>query len=354
MNKLTDWIRRHQVAAFFILTFAISWGLGFSASAVMVRGQYLLFPLVFVAACGPGLGGIIVAAISNTESRQGARKAFWLALLAAWFVSMLVYLANWRFIDHFPFSAAFLGLVAIAVVPVAFVIASAKSRNPSIKNYLTSLIQLRAVWVWFLLALVLIPALIVLSVLISSFLGIHAGGFFKVQGRGLALIGLILVKFLYQLFFFNATGEETGWRGFALPRLQARTSPLLAALVIAVFWPPWHLFLWQAEGRPVTTLEFWVQMYIGHALFSVLIVWICNRANGSILVAGTAHAAANTAFAFFAVENMLVLNLTWLVAALALIFADRMWKPLPRDHPAVYRSRPVTVQKLASPNPVGV
>ncbi|MCK7461760.1 MAG: CPBP family glutamic-type intramembrane protease [Sphingobacterium sp.] len=52
---------------------------------------------------------------------------------------------------------------------------------------------------------------------------------------GLTLIGLITVKFLYQFFFFNAAGEETGWRGFALPRLQAHTSPLIAALIIGFF-----------------------------------------------------------------------------------------------------------------------
>ncbi len=30
MDKLTDWIKHHQIAAFFIITFAITWGLGFS------------------------------------------------------------------------------------------------------------------------------------------------------------------------------------------------------------------------------------------------------------------------------------------------------------------------------------
>ena len=108
----------------------------------------------------------------------------------------------------------------------------------------------------------------------------------------------------------------------------------IAALIIAIFWPPWHLFLWLAEGRPVWTPHFWLMMYAGRALFSVLIVWICNRAKGSILVAGIAHDAANTVFAFFPVEDIRGLNLTWLVAALVMILADRMWKRLPPRHPA--------------------
>ncbi len=90
MKKLTDWIKRHQVVAFFIITFAITWGLGFSYGAVLYKGQFLLAPLVFVATCGPALAGIIITAISNTQPRQGTRKAFWIAFFMAWVVSALV------------------------------------------------------------------------------------------------------------------------------------------------------------------------------------------------------------------------------------------------------------------------
>ena len=83
--------------------------------------------------------------------------------------------------------------------------------------------------------------------------------------------------------------------------------------------------------------EFWVDMFIGHILLSVLIVWICNRAKGSILVAGFAHAATNTAQAFISLPEIPSLYLTLFVAVLALILFDRMWKKLPPDHPAVYQ-----------------
>jgi len=335
MNNISNWIRRHQIAAFFLIAFAISWGLGFSWSAIIKHEQYLLLPLAFVTACGPGLAGIIVSAVSNTQPKKGPRKTFWIAFLAAWFISTLVCLANQKFYEQSTLSPAAVILFTISVVPVAFVIASAYSRNPAVRSYLSSLVRLRGVWGWSIAALFLIPALFLVSIPVSSFLSKQPIPTDQFPQLSLSLVGLVVVKFLYQFFFFNATGEETGWRGFALPRLQTRTSPLIAALVITLFWVPWHIFLWQAEGRPVLSLEFWIEMYIGHLLLSVMIVWICNRAKGSILVAGIAHAATNTVQAFTPSGSMLLVVLS--VAALLMILVDKMWRKLPADFPALVR-----------------
>jgi membrane protease YdiL (CAAX protease family) len=339
MNKITDWIKHHQITAFFLITFVISWGLGFSWDAVLNRGQGLLLPLAFVSVCGPGLAGILVSAVINTRPRQGSRKAFWIAFLVAWVVSAIVCLANLEFIEDLTLSPALIIIFTLSTVPVAFVFACTRSRIPSVKDYLTSLIRLRGVGAWVLLALVLFPAVLVMSYPVNSLLNRQPIASYPFPDLSLSLVGLIVVKFFYQFFFFNATGEETGWRGFALPRLQTRTSPLLAALVIAIFWVPWHFFGWRAEGQPISTPQHWIVMYIGHILLSVLIVWIYNRARGSILVAGITHAAANTIQAFMPAQSILSLYLTLSVVVLVLILADRMWKKLPSDRPAVYQDR---------------
>jgi membrane protease YdiL (CAAX protease family) len=140
------------------------------------------------------------------------------------------------------------------------------------------------------------------------------------------------------LLFFQCHGVEAGWRGFALPRLQARVSPLVACLVLNVFWPLWHFFLWMAEGRSVSSPEYWGQTYLELLPATVIIVWFYNRSKGSILVAGIAHAAANTAFAFFPSLDGVIYNWTAAVATLVLILIDRMWKKLPANHPAVYQA----------------
>jgi membrane protease YdiL (CAAX protease family) len=182
---------------------------------------------------------------------------------------------------------------------------------------------------------VLTPALVLLSILITGLLGRQPIAAHQFPEISLALIGLSGIKFLYQLFFFNATGEEVGWRGFALPRMQSLASPLVACMVINVFWPLWHLFPWMAEGRPVFSPEYWVQTYLELLPGTVTLGWVYNRSKGSILVAGITHAAANTAYWLFSNLDWPIFNWTVAVAALVMIVADRMWKRLPSDHRAV-------------------
>ena len=204
------------------------------------------------------------------------------------------------------------------------------------KGYLASLFRLRGVWGWSLLALLFYPALILLSIPVSNLLGRQPITNCQLPATGLSLIGLIAVKFFYQFFFYNATGEEVGWRGFAMPGLQRRTSPLIASLILAYFWVPWHFFLWQSQGAPVDTWSFWINNGFMIILSSIITGWLYNRSKGSIMVAGIIHAAENT-------NARLLLILDWnmylvlkAVVALVIILADRMWKKLPSDHPAVY------------------
>jgi hypothetical protein len=146
--KLRAWIKQHQIAAFFIITFAISWGLGFSYDAVMNKGVFLLAPLAFVALCGPALAGIIITALTSTQPSEGRRRTYWIAFFVAWVVSALVFVANNAFINKAPFSLVMVVFTLVSVVPVAFVISMAYSRIPAVKRYLSSLIRPRGAWGW--------------------------------------------------------------------------------------------------------------------------------------------------------------------------------------------------------------
>jgi len=251
-------------------------------------------------------------------------------------VSALVFITHNTFISHVPLSPPVIISAFVVVVPVAFVISMSYSRIPAVRNYLSSLIRLRGVWGWALLALVWVPILVLLSALISRLLGRHISVVPLFPVAGPSLIGLITVRFFYQLFFYNAVGEEVGWRGFALPRLQARTSPLIASLIIAFFWVPWHFFLWKAQGVIWNT-----ELTTNNALIflsSIITGWFYNRSKGNILVAGIIHAAQNTYIKLLLNWDSITYLVVMAVVALVLILVDRMWKKLPADHPAVYQA----------------
>lgn len=151
------------------------------------------------------------------------------------------------------------------------------------------------------------------------------------------------MAFFYQFFFANVLGEEVGWRGFALPRMQARINPLFASLIIAAFWFPWHLPL--KLGNPdIIPMLFYALSFIPT---SILLTWIYNRTKGSILAVGIAHIAGNLGgkFLFPITDARLAVGF---VVALILILLDRMWEKLPANHPAVYQPREFEENKLSN------
>lgn len=90
-------------------------------------------------------------------------------------------------------------------------------------------------------------------------------------------IGPYAGTFVVTLFFLGGQ-EEPGWRGFALPRLQARWSPVAATLVLGLVWGLWHLPL-QGPLAPVVTIP-----------LAFLYTWVYNR-TGSVLLAVLLHAS---------------------------------------------------------------
>jgi uncharacterized protein len=86
--------------------------------------------------------------------------------------------------------------------------------------------------------------------------------------------------------------EEVGWRGYALPRLQRRVGPLMASLVIGVVWAGMHLPLWLLPDFGFADQS--IPLYFAQVMaISVLLAWLYNAADGSVLLTGTAHAAVN-------------------------------------------------------------
>jgi membrane protease YdiL (CAAX protease family) len=84
--------------------------------------------------------------------------------------------------------------------------------------------------------------------------------------------------------------EEVGWRGFLLPELQRRGTPLVSTVYVAVVWAAWHLPLLISEPtgqRPPLPFLVWILAQ------AVILTWIYNASSGSVLIAILFHAAVN-------------------------------------------------------------
>ena len=84
-------------------------------------------------------------------------------------------------------------------------------------------------------------------------------------------------------------GEETGWRGFALPRLEKGRSALVATLILAAFWALWHLPQFFYLFDPSMAIGWLIGFFAG----AVILTWLYNSASNSILIVAVWHGCFN-------------------------------------------------------------
>lgn len=130
------------------------------------------------------------------------------------------------------------------------------------------------------------------------------GGELRLTGfETLAVYPLLL---LYVLVIGGGQ-EELGWRGFAQPHLQERYGAFTSAIAIGFVWAAWHAPLFLQPGA--TQGGFNVALYLGGLLAeSVILAWLYNSTNGSVLLAGLFHAGNNVAMNWYPVNNVAVVD----------------------------------------------
>jgi membrane protease YdiL (CAAX protease family) len=212
---------------------------------------------------------------------------------------------------------ALFGPAIAAVVVTAWTLG-----RPGVRDLLARMTRWRVALRWWLVAVSPLAflglALIMMAATGKALPSLPEFGRFS----GIPAIGVAGVLLL---IFASALGEEAGWRGYALPQLQRRFTPLASSLILALLWFGWHLpqFFLIATYRNLGAGGY-VGMFFGLACGAVILTWLYNRSGGSILLVAMWHGLYNLAAGTQAASGMLaaVVSTLIMIQALLLIVCD--------------------------------
>lgn len=255
MNTKTTWLQRNSLVGYFILAYAISWAIGIPL-ALIAQGKVDLQIPYFVHYFY-AYGPMLAAFIMTglTKGRTGIADIF--KRLTTWQMR-----PTWWLLALSPLPAYFLIVIVLRIIQGAWVDLSLLGQVNFLPN-----------------------------------LGIGA-------------------LFLWILTY--GIGEEVGWRGFALPRLQETMSALNATLVLGVLWALWHLPIFFYLFDPALAVGWFFGLMCGAILFT----WMYNSTDGSLLSVALWHGSFNFITASAAGEGLgaAIMSTLVMVWAIVLIF----------------------------------
>ena len=178
-------------------------------------------------------------------------------------------------------------------LPAALILTSVIDGSSGRRQFLRRMFQWRVGLGWYLLVLAGYPLIFLVG------LTVYSGA-----APWIALIQKWSLIFTYYLpiaaigIIFPGLGEEPGWRGFALPRLQSQYGPLSGSLILGVLHGLWHLPAYFIPGTildgPFNFTAFTANTCLIIAL-TFIWTWLFNHAGQSILFAMFVHGVSNAA-----------------------------------------------------------
>lgn len=227
------------------------------------------------------------------------------------------------------------GELMTSAPPISFLFVILGGFGPTLSGFLTTWLAygregLQAIWkrvrigrmgLWWL-ALLIIPTVTALTPILRWAAGypVNVDAMLNLLGPGLAL-GLIA-----------GLMEEFGWRGFLLPHLLKRYSPLTATLLLGLIWGGlWHGYAdyFALGGRGLVS---WILiLLLGPILltaWSLIITWVYERTQGSLLIAYFMHASlSSSALIFGQSYTTTAEEITWtaISVGVAVVAAAIIW-----------------------------
>ncbi len=335
-KNLCGWkfAKDHPVVLFLAINFIWTWSFWLGAIPLKGRDDLLVTLLVIIGGFGPALAGVL-----TLELRTGIQKidfshkrltSFRLMTTLIFVVMGLrFFLGNIPKLDILaPDLSLPPWLLLIAVLACflgGWVYSSAMSQRPPIKYWMGSIFPNTKSWGWGVFAIAFYPLMILAAWGLAALLGleIEYPAFWGEE----SIPGILLIFFpiFLSTALMQGGNEEPGWRGLLQPELQNIVSPLVAALIVSIFWSLWHLPLYLNGVYPGDLVTGILGGFVFRILQSIFLAWVYNRSNGNLLTIIILHTSFNVMANFLPTSDV-GLTIMWLGICLAAIFTDKMFQ----------------------------
>ena len=233
----------------------------------------------------------------KTKNQKGDRPLiifFILSFALAWLLSGVAIAVNYGLLKADLLVMPFLIIGAWTPNIAAFIVLGViMKKKGGIINLLKGWTKWKVNITWYLVA----ASPVVVAFLGSGLYRVFHGSFPIAEEIG---DPVFLIVCLLAGIVTGATGEQLGWRGFALPWLQTKMNALFASVILGIIWSLWHLPLW-FTGLGFETMSFGAYTLVGVS-FSVMATWALNNTKGSLVIASIAHLFLNFSLVLFKVE----------------------------------------------------
>ena len=176
------------------------------------------------------------------------------------------------------------GLAALILSAIFF-------KKNGVKTLLKAVVKWKVKFKWYIIIIILSIALCGLSLLLFNWT------YGQINNPDPAYNFIFYFILILPL---SALWEEMGWRGFLLPILQEKYTPLKASIIIGFVWGLWHLPIYLAiDPYGDKTINYFLFMFIGCFALSIIETWLYNSTKGSLFICILFHNAINTSAAYF-------------------------------------------------------
>ena len=170
----------------------------------------------------------------------------------------------------------------------AFIMTAITDGRAGLRRLLRRYVLWRVGLWWYVFVILAVPAIEILGAIVVP------GALASTQLPSSSMLLGYPAAFVTTFVLGGPLGEEPGWRGFALPRLQLLHGPLVGSLILGVLWALWHLPLfWSGVWTPLS-LPNVVMFIVMITALTIMMSWVFNNAKGSLLIAMLMHASFNT------------------------------------------------------------